>query len=345
MHPFETNAPSLSRTALENTELLSGKYWGELRTFLAVAKTRSLKSAAENLGVSHMTVARQIRRLQDVLGAQLVVVTKTGTKLNIRGEALANALLDLDRRLYSLAIEASAEARGLDGVVRLSVTDGLSAVFLAPALSSFSQRFPNIQVHVKRPGSFKNLRDNQTDIMVGFGDDPGSDICAQPLGYLHLLPVASQTYIDRMGLPTEEQISHHEFIDSEQYSARASVWDRWHDLVSRGRVKHCCDTSISYGMMVKAGLGIGLLGNYTLAEPTAVPLELGLGISIRLYALAIRDRLESKPVKAVYDLVSEVFGPNQNLFSESYQVERLQSEQRASISPILSSLVLTQRER
>ena len=40
-HPFDTTAPSISRRALDQADLLSGDYWGELRTFLWVAKAGS----------------------------------------------------------------------------------------------------------------------------------------------------------------------------------------------------------------------------------------------------------------------------------------------------------------
>jgi hypothetical protein len=54
-HPFDTTAPSISRRALDHADLLSGDYWGELRTFLWVAKAGSLSKAAELLGSSHAT--------------------------------------------------------------------------------------------------------------------------------------------------------------------------------------------------------------------------------------------------------------------------------------------------
>jgi hypothetical protein len=37
-HPFDTTAPSISRRALDHVDLLSGDYWGELRTFLGSRK-------------------------------------------------------------------------------------------------------------------------------------------------------------------------------------------------------------------------------------------------------------------------------------------------------------------
>ncbi|HLH50252.1 MAG TPA: LysR family transcriptional regulator, partial [Roseiarcus sp.] len=88
-HPFRSGAPSISRLAIEEGSILSGRYWGELRTFLAVAKAKSLNRAADELGVSRMTAGREIRRLQDAIGAQLVVFGKTGAALTRRGEELA----------------------------------------------------------------------------------------------------------------------------------------------------------------------------------------------------------------------------------------------------------------
>src|SRR6266700_3906650 len=108
-HPFDTGAPSISRRALDQTALLSGDYWGELRTFLWVAKAGSLSRAAELLGSSHQTVSREIRRLQDQMGSQLVVLTKNGANLTQKGEALAGELLRLDQRLFSIASDLRAE--------------------------------------------------------------------------------------------------------------------------------------------------------------------------------------------------------------------------------------------
>ena len=50
-HPFDTTAPSISRRALDHADLLSGDYWGELRTFLWVAKAGSLSKGRRTAGV------------------------------------------------------------------------------------------------------------------------------------------------------------------------------------------------------------------------------------------------------------------------------------------------------
>ncbi len=128
-HPFDTSAPSISRRALDQSGLLSGDYWGELRTFLWVAKAGSLSRAAELLGSSHATVGREIRRLQDQMGSQLVILTKSGAYLTEKGRALTAEPLRLDQRLFSIASDLRAEKGEAEGIVRLGVTDGLGVVF------------------------------------------------------------------------------------------------------------------------------------------------------------------------------------------------------------------------
>ena len=314
-HPFDTTAPSISRRALDRVDLLSGDYWGELRTFLWVAKAGSLSRAAELLGSSHATVGREIRRLQDQMGSQLVILTKNGAQLTQKGRALTDELLRLDQRLFSIASDLRAEKAEAEGAVRLGITDGLGICFLVPELCRFSKQYPKIQVHLKSPGNFKNLRENQTDVILGFSPDQSSDMTSRPLGWLHFLPVASEAYIERMGMPTRNNIHKHLLIDSEIYSAKGA-WDGWHDLLRRGTVAHYCDASISYGMMIKAGNGIGLLANYTMMDPAFRPLDLDVHVKVRLHAVALTERLEAKPVRIVLGLLEELFGARNPWFQE-----------------------------
>src|ERR1700682_6415591 len=108
MRPFEEQQ-SFNRSPLDDETLLSGQFWGELRVFLAVAKTKSFNRAAEITNTSQPTVSRQVKRLQDVVGSQLFIATARGVKLTQKGEALAQALCRLDHTLYSITSALKAE--------------------------------------------------------------------------------------------------------------------------------------------------------------------------------------------------------------------------------------------
>ena len=64
--PFDPARERLNQTPLNDPRLLSGPYWDELRTFLAVAKSKSFNRAAAMLNVSQPSVSRSIRRLQSM---------------------------------------------------------------------------------------------------------------------------------------------------------------------------------------------------------------------------------------------------------------------------------------
>ena len=93
-----------------------------------MAKTKSFNRAAEITNTSQPTVSRQVKRLQDAVGSQLFVSTPRGVKLTQKGEALAQALSRLDHTLHSITSDLKAESREAEGLVRVSITDGLNAL-------------------------------------------------------------------------------------------------------------------------------------------------------------------------------------------------------------------------
>jgi DNA-binding transcriptional LysR family regulator len=306
MDAFDEKQQAFNQSPLDDERLLSGQFWDELRVFLAVAKTKSFNRAAEITNTSQPRVSRQVKRLQDMVGSQLFISTARGITLTRTGEALAQALCRLDHALFSITTDLKAETSEAEGTVSVSITDGLNAVFAAPALEQFSAKYPKIQLHLKNSVNLMYLRENQTDMMIGIGPAESSDTRFRKLGQLHFIPVVAKDYIRKHGLPTRDNLEQHSFLQSEYYGR----WDGWQQAVARGRIAHYCDNSFAYGMLVKAGQGIGLLGSYTLVEPCIVPLEIDLRISVPLYLVALADRLSARPVRLVFDWLNEVFGNN-----------------------------------
>jgi DNA-binding transcriptional LysR family regulator len=321
MLPFTDEQLLLNRTPLDNQQILSGQFWGELRVFLAVAKAKSFNRAADMLHTSQPTVSRQVKRLQDLMGSQLFVSTQHGVQLTRKGDELAKALSQLDLALFSLTNDLKSETQQAAGVVRVSITDGLNAAFVAPALADFSAGFPKIQMHLKSTMNVMSLRDNQTDLMLGFHPTSAADISIRKLGHLHFIPIASKGYIHKYGLPKRNTLDKHRFLQSEFYLANTGLWEPWSSAVGKGRVAHYCDNTFAYGALVKAGLGIGLLGSYIVLEPSAVPLQLGVKISVPMYLMALTERLQSRPVRVAFDWLTDIFGNTNPWFNEKFRVD------------------------
>src|ERR1041385_3403508 len=181
MRPFEEQQ-SFNRSPLDDETLLSGQFWGELRVFLAVAKSKSFNRAAEILNTSQPRVSRQVKRLQDIVGSQLFISTPRGVKLTQKGEALAKALARLDHTLHSITSDLRAETSEPEGIVRVSITDALNAVFAAPSLLQSSARYPKTQLNLRTPLKLARVRKNKTDMFIDFAQNLSSNIKLKNLG-------------------------------------------------------------------------------------------------------------------------------------------------------------------
>lgn len=271
--------------------------------------------------MSQPTVSRQVKRLQDLMGSQLIVATKHGVFLTDRGERLAQSVCRLDEQLFALSSGIKSKLGDEEGIVRVSITDALCAIFVAHELESFSKRHPKIHVDLKTPFNVTDLRENQTDIMIGFKAGDSHELLFQPLGHLHFIPMASRGYVQDRGLPTRSALDQHSFIQSDFYSAKTGLWDSWTELCAQGTISHSCDHPFAYGMLVKSGLGIGLLASYTVLEPTAVPLNLDVHISVQMFIIAVAERLQSRPVRLVFDWLSSVLGPENPWFGKELMLD------------------------
>ena len=334
--PFDRSQGGLFRSALDDKLLLTGGFWEELRVFLAVAKGGSFAKAGTILGVSIPTVSRSVRRLQDQLQVQLVNISRVGASLTPEGRELAEAISELDFQLFQIASNFRQRTREIEGHVRISVTEGLAGVFVASHLTRFQQKHPRISTHLLTPINIEDLRENHADLMVAFSDQQPPDISVIPLGFLHLIPMAAQSYIARQGMPGLDNLESHFFVDSQFYSARTGLWDGWQELTSRGRVVAQCDSSLAYGMSVVGGLGIGLLGNYVLADRKVKALDLGVHIRVPMYVIGQAERLNARPVRAVLELIQEILGPSNRWFGESLNLSP--SEDMAFVSTVSALL-------
>jgi DNA-binding transcriptional LysR family regulator len=79
-----------------------GLYWTELRIFLQVARSKSFNKAAQELGITHPTAGRAVRRLETELNAELLAAGARGVVLTPAGSRLARALEPIDAEIEKI---------------------------------------------------------------------------------------------------------------------------------------------------------------------------------------------------------------------------------------------------
>lgn len=278
--------------------------------FLAIAKSRSLSEAGLLIGASQPTVSRGIKRLEDLIGEQLVIINNKGISLTLAGHSLAEYISRIDADIDQFIKNIHFKRDEVGGVVRISITDGICGIFVSSHVEEFSNKYPKISLKIRAPLNIHDIRENMTDIVVTFIRPNSSEFIVADLGQINLIPVASNKYVKSHGMPDLNNIHNHRFVDSDIYNTESEAWSRWRSLLERGRIVHTCENSFSYGLIVRSGAGIGLLGNFVMAEPSMVPVNLGFSVGLPLYAVALRERLRSKPVRVVFEWLSAILGPH-----------------------------------
>ena len=154
---------------------------GQLRTFLAVASTGSVRAAADQLVVTQPAVSAALAAVRKQVGVALVMRDGRGLRLTPAGEALAERA----RAALALLDEAVAAARGEAdpdrGRLRLASVTTAGEHLAPPLLASFLADHPEVAVSME-VGNRRRVADllahHEVDLAIGGRPPPGAETLA-----------------------------------------------------------------------------------------------------------------------------------------------------------------------
>jgi DNA-binding transcriptional LysR family regulator len=141
----------------------------EMRTFVAVAETGSIKSAARRLRLTQPAVTRQIQRLEGSLGATLLDRQVRPPVLAPAGRALLERCRQVLRSVEDLRAVATADAEPT-GRFRLGIGPVFSDSTSLSPLMRLREGFPKLDLQVSSNWSavmFEEVRAHRLDAAVG----------------------------------------------------------------------------------------------------------------------------------------------------------------------------------
>jgi DNA-binding transcriptional LysR family regulator len=138
-----------------------------LRTLVAVVDLRSFTRAAQSLGVTQPAVSAQIKRLQGLLGTDLLDKSAPGVTLTSAGDLVVNYA----RRLLSIndQILDIASPRIGSTTIRIGATGDFTAAGIALGLTCPRMRRPDLRFSVYNAGIdvlLRDLREGDADLAI-----------------------------------------------------------------------------------------------------------------------------------------------------------------------------------
>src|SRR6266849_79291 len=119
-----------------------------VEAFLSVAKHRSFRRAAAELGVTPSAISQAVRALEARIGGPLFIRTTRSVGLTEAGERFISRA----KPAFEELVAASEIARDLGqrpaGLLRLSVPRAVVPILLEPLIASFCQAYPEVEVEI-----------------------------------------------------------------------------------------------------------------------------------------------------------------------------------------------------
>ncbi len=144
-----------------------------LRTFQALAATRSFTRTAELVGRTQSAVSQQVQRLEELVGQPLVVRARRQLQLTTAGEVLlghARQVLEtLDHAMATLQLPAAS------GEVRFGSPEDFATFFLPDILARFMEEHPTVRLRTHCALTLElvqGLHDGAFDLVV-LKQEPG----------------------------------------------------------------------------------------------------------------------------------------------------------------------------
>src|SRR5687768_5726342 len=122
--------------------------WDRIRIFLAVARAGQILGAAQQLGLNHATVGRQLSALEVELDTKLVERQTNGCALTPAGEALLESAERVESELLQAESKLSGATMAVGGTVRIGAPDGFGNYFLSRELGRLANEYSDLTIQL-----------------------------------------------------------------------------------------------------------------------------------------------------------------------------------------------------
>jgi DNA-binding transcriptional LysR family regulator len=271
-----------------------------LTVYLRVVEAGSMTAAAQQCEMSTTMVGNHLRALEQRLGVRLLNRTTRRQRLTEFGSAYYQRCLEVLGLVEDSERLAEQSQDTPSGTLRITAPLTFGTEKLAPALSEFTLRYPQVKLDVVLTNGRPDLLENGLDVAFRLGAIEPSNLIARPLIDYTLTMCASKSYLARRGTPEKpEDLQQHDCL-----SFAYPVGDDWQSVEKQWRLSGpegevmvavrgpmLINSSAGLHQAARTGMGIVMLPDALVEQDL---------LSGNLVALMQDYRLPSRPMHLVY---------------------------------------------
>ncbi|GAA4182447.1 LysR family transcriptional regulator [Shinella granuli] len=248
---------------------------GEMDVFVLAAELKSFSAAGRKLGLSPSAVSKLVTRIEDRLGARLLVRTTRRLELTPEGEVYLGRARRILAEIAETERIVAAGARVVPrGPLRVNASVGFGERYILPLAPAFLSLYPEIELDLTLTDGVIDVIGERADVAIRSGPLRDSSLKARKLLESREVVVAAPAYLDRAGTPRhpDELVAH----NCLRFNFRRSM-EGWPFLSGDGKAVAVREVSgnmlVSSGAILRQlcldGLGIGRIGRFHVEEDIA----------------------------------------------------------------------------
>ena len=227
-----------------------------LRAFEVAARHCHLREAAQELGVTHGAVSRQVRQLEEVLGVALFDRGHNRLTLTSAGRRLMQTVGDAFDRISESTGYLDPES--MAGSLVVAATPSISSGWLLSVLRQFTVTYPEIELHLTSIEPQQRDLPADVEVAICFGEPDAPQRAVRELLRERYFPVCSPALL-RAGETVGQA---RDLLSYPLIHDRHNRWQRWlalHSLdVAAARQNLYLEDAFLALNAVREGCGIGL---------------------------------------------------------------------------------------
>ncbi len=168
--PFYTGHHRYYRSG--DFEIMRILNWSLLRHALFTCRYGSASGAAQALNVTHATVIRSLRKLEEETETQLFIKSPTGYSPTENGKNLIEMAENIETQIYHWKSNVEKGSREPKGSLRITTTEAIMNHLLCPILPFFYEEFPYVDLNLSTSYNFDNITNHDFDIAIRSTSSP-----------------------------------------------------------------------------------------------------------------------------------------------------------------------------
>jgi len=190
-----------------------------LRAFESAGRTGSFRAAGNETGISPSAVSHAIRKLEDLIGAELFEREGRAVRLNPNGEILfRHVTTAFDEVRQGLEMVGSRSGN----LLRLHCAPSMAAQWLMPRLRRLLDEHPGLEVRLSADTIYPRFHNDDFDVDICYGPPRQEGLIVIPLGEELVTPLCTPDLAKKIRKPAD--LLELDLIESEHKRLRWTAW-------------------------------------------------------------------------------------------------------------------------